>query len=389
MLEQVAEARVRLLGGAEAGELPHRPEPPAVHRRVDAARVRVDARVAEVALVVDLDVVGRVERLDREPGHRREERVALGLRLVELAAPLLGRVEPRAVLGRRHRAAEFYAAAGPTRLRSPVRGPSGSLTRTGAQQARSSRFHTVLRSSRPTLCRRCVVRPREAFARARESMATFPPLRHTETGSARRRAGRCPARRLARADGGGARRWRRPSSSRSSSSPASGASTPSVPASSQNALGPEKAEAPLERTPAHRRRRPHPRRGLHGLPLGRVGLGRLARTSAAPSGGGTSTASRARRTSAPRRSSSTGARRRSSSRSSSARARRPGAGSSRRGSYPRLGRDGAVTLPRPDPAPRHRRSAIDPVRILDAEGKRRHARRACAGGSRRATSAGG
>ena len=40
VLEQVAEALVRLLGGAEARELPHRPQLPAVHRRVDAARVR-------------------------------------------------------------------------------------------------------------------------------------------------------------------------------------------------------------------------------------------------------------------------------------------------------------------------------------------------------------
>ena len=44
VLEQVAEALVRLLGGAEAGELAHRPEPAAVHRRVDAARERIDAR---------------------------------------------------------------------------------------------------------------------------------------------------------------------------------------------------------------------------------------------------------------------------------------------------------------------------------------------------------
>ena len=40
VVEQVAEALVRLLGGAEAGELPHRPELAAVHRRIDAARER-------------------------------------------------------------------------------------------------------------------------------------------------------------------------------------------------------------------------------------------------------------------------------------------------------------------------------------------------------------
>ena len=42
VVEQVAEALVGLLGRAEAGELAHRPQPPAVHRdaRVDAARER-------------------------------------------------------------------------------------------------------------------------------------------------------------------------------------------------------------------------------------------------------------------------------------------------------------------------------------------------------------
>ena len=78
VLEQVAEARVRLLGRAEAGELPHRPEPPAVHRGVDAARVREGARVAEVAVVVDLDV-RRACRAARSssPDIVAEERVAL------------------------------------------------------------------------------------------------------------------------------------------------------------------------------------------------------------------------------------------------------------------------------------------------------------------------
>ena len=55
--EQVAEALVRLLRRPEAGELAHRPEAPAVHRRVDAAGERVRAGSAEIALVVDRDVV--------------------------------------------------------------------------------------------------------------------------------------------------------------------------------------------------------------------------------------------------------------------------------------------------------------------------------------------
>src|SRR5439155_21388457 len=40
MLEEVTEARVRFLGGAEPRVLPHRPEAAAVHRRPHAARVR-------------------------------------------------------------------------------------------------------------------------------------------------------------------------------------------------------------------------------------------------------------------------------------------------------------------------------------------------------------
>ena len=42
--DQVLEAPVRVLGGAEAGDLAHRPEPAAVHRRVRAARVRDTGR---------------------------------------------------------------------------------------------------------------------------------------------------------------------------------------------------------------------------------------------------------------------------------------------------------------------------------------------------------
>ena len=102
VLEQVVEALVRLLCRAEAGELAHRPEAAAVHRRVDAARERIDARVAEVALVVDLRRVGRVERLVLEAGDRAEElALALGRRFVELLAPLLG-ARADAGIGGRH-----------------------------------------------------------------------------------------------------------------------------------------------------------------------------------------------------------------------------------------------------------------------------------------------
>ena len=42
--EQIPISRVRLGGGAEPGVLPHRPQPPAIHRRLDAAGVRETRR---------------------------------------------------------------------------------------------------------------------------------------------------------------------------------------------------------------------------------------------------------------------------------------------------------------------------------------------------------
>ena len=79
VLEQVLEARVRLGRAAVAGELAHRPDPAAVHRLVDAARVRVLTGVAEVALVVEPGDVRRpVHRLDRAARDRGEPRLARG-----------------------------------------------------------------------------------------------------------------------------------------------------------------------------------------------------------------------------------------------------------------------------------------------------------------------
>ena len=105
VVEEVAEALVRLLGRPEAGELAHRPELPAVHRRVDAARERIDARVAQVSLVVHADGLRRVERLVRQAGDRRGElAVALRSRVVELALPVLrAALEAALVLRGRHR----------------------------------------------------------------------------------------------------------------------------------------------------------------------------------------------------------------------------------------------------------------------------------------------
>ena len=64
-LEQVAEARVRLLGRAEAGVLADRPRPPAVHRRVRPAGVR---KLAGQLRYEPGDVVRRVDGGDLDPG---------------------------------------------------------------------------------------------------------------------------------------------------------------------------------------------------------------------------------------------------------------------------------------------------------------------------------
>ena len=63
-LEQVAVALVRLLRRREAGVLPDRPRPAAVHVRVRAARVRVLARRLERRR----RIVRRVDRLHLDPG---------------------------------------------------------------------------------------------------------------------------------------------------------------------------------------------------------------------------------------------------------------------------------------------------------------------------------
>ena len=79
VVEQVAKALVGLLRGAEPGELAHRPQPPAVHRRIDAARVGRLSGEAQVPLRVPLgEVVLGVQGPHRVPGDGLERRLALG-----------------------------------------------------------------------------------------------------------------------------------------------------------------------------------------------------------------------------------------------------------------------------------------------------------------------
>ena len=87
--EQKMEAAVGVLGETEARELAHRPQPPAVHRFVHAARVRKLARIAERALVVALYVLGSIERLDLQVGDGREAHGPLLSLLISAVQPLL------------------------------------------------------------------------------------------------------------------------------------------------------------------------------------------------------------------------------------------------------------------------------------------------------------
>ncbi len=122
MVAQVAEPGIRLLGGPEARELPHRPQPAAVHRRIHAPGERILAGVAEIARVVELAVVRGVDRLGLDTRDRREELVgALGRAFVDLLAPGGDRAGGVAIFGRRHGAHCRCARRSPLCSATPVR----------------------------------------------------------------------------------------------------------------------------------------------------------------------------------------------------------------------------------------------------------------------------
>ena len=60
--QQVPVPLIRLGGGAEPGVLPHRPEPAAIHRRLDATRERKLAGLAEVPIGIPVGEIGRNAR---------------------------------------------------------------------------------------------------------------------------------------------------------------------------------------------------------------------------------------------------------------------------------------------------------------------------------------
>ena len=132
VVDQVAEALVRLLGGAEAGELPHRPQPAAVHRLVHAARERVLARAGRSRSGVR-QVGRRVERLDRLPRERRERVLALRHRS-SIAGRQAASTGRHAALAHRHQ--ERLARAERRHLAHRHRAPGDQLEPEALQQQR-------------------------------------------------------------------------------------------------------------------------------------------------------------------------------------------------------------------------------------------------------------
>ena len=76
--EQRLVPRVGLLRRPVPRKLPHRPELAAIAGGMDAPRIRKRTRVGDVACVIEaLDVVARIEPLDRSAGNSRERSSAL------------------------------------------------------------------------------------------------------------------------------------------------------------------------------------------------------------------------------------------------------------------------------------------------------------------------
>ncbi len=82
MRKQIAEALIGILGGAKARELPHGPQAAAVHRGVNAARVRRLAGIAKVAVgIPSRKISWRVQTLNGKAGNGGEFRLSLGILL--------------------------------------------------------------------------------------------------------------------------------------------------------------------------------------------------------------------------------------------------------------------------------------------------------------------
>src|SRR5580700_9272503 len=71
--QQISESLVGILSCAEAGKLSHGPQPPAIHRGVNAARIGRLAGLAEIALSVPAsEIVCSIKLPDRIAGYGGE-----------------------------------------------------------------------------------------------------------------------------------------------------------------------------------------------------------------------------------------------------------------------------------------------------------------------------
>src|SRR5258707_8621796 len=87
---------IGLLGGSKAGVLPHRPIAAAIHGRLHAARIRIDAGESDARL----GLWSRIERLDGNSAAGLKQRLAQRARLrgalrIDLGEPLLQRGHDR------------------------------------------------------------------------------------------------------------------------------------------------------------------------------------------------------------------------------------------------------------------------------------------------------
>src|SRR5260221_10985391 len=77
--KQIAKPLIRILGGAKSRELPHGPQTPAMHRRVNSSRVRRFARLTEVYVGIPTrQIRGSVKPPNRMRGYRGERRLSFG-----------------------------------------------------------------------------------------------------------------------------------------------------------------------------------------------------------------------------------------------------------------------------------------------------------------------
>ena len=79
LFQEILESLIRLFGGAIASKHPHGPDPAAIHRGIDAAGERIQARETEILDIVEIaEIARRVKPSHRMPRDRVELLRSLG-----------------------------------------------------------------------------------------------------------------------------------------------------------------------------------------------------------------------------------------------------------------------------------------------------------------------